>query len=183
MRGLDLADMLIVLYRSPMKTDRWYLKVLVHYVDICKVNSWLLYRQYANEVSFFKRNQMALFQFASKIAGGKPIDRPAGRPPKRKSLQDITEGKGRLVVTPTPSNCLRTDKTRHWHIFRDKKVNGDFAKKGTVCTSCIKHAFYLCFTIERIAFMNFMLLDYLTERADWPSFVHIVRVSRISLSR
>ena len=28
-----------------------------------------------------------------------------------------------------------------------------------------------------------LLLDYLTERADWPSFVHIVRVSRISLSR
>ena len=86
----------------------------------------------------------------------KPIDRPAGRPPKRKSLHDITEGKGRRVVTPTPSNCLRTDKTRHGHIFRDKKVNGDFAKKGTVCTSFIKHAFYLCFTIERIAFMNFI---------------------------
>ena len=40
--GVDLANMLVALYTSPMKTHRWYLKVLIHCVDICKVNSWLL---------------------------------------------------------------------------------------------------------------------------------------------
>ena len=38
MGGVDLADMLIALYRSPIKTHRLYLKVLIHCVDICKVN-------------------------------------------------------------------------------------------------------------------------------------------------
>ena len=46
MGGVDPADMLIALYRSPMKTNRWYLKVLIHCGDICKVNSWLLYRRF-----------------------------------------------------------------------------------------------------------------------------------------
>ena len=48
MGGLKLADMLIALYRSPIKTHQWYLKALIHCVGICKVNSWLLYCCYAN---------------------------------------------------------------------------------------------------------------------------------------
>lgn len=43
MEGVDLADMLIALCSSPMKTNQWYLKVLVYCIDTCKVNSWLLY--------------------------------------------------------------------------------------------------------------------------------------------
>ena len=118
MGGMGLTDMFIALYRSPMKTHRWYLKVLIHCEDIQKVNSWLLYRRYENQLSVPKRNQMALLTFSSKIADGllyegKPIDRPVGRPPKRKQLEDVTEGKGRHVVTPTPSNCSRTDETGH----------------------------------------------------------------------
>ena len=89
MGGVDLADMFIALCRSPMKTHRWYLKVLIHCVDIHKVNSWLLYRCYKNQLSIPKRNQMALLKFSSKITDGllyegKPVDRPVGRPPKRK---------------------------------------------------------------------------------------------------
>ena len=69
---------------------------------------------------------MDLLKFSSKIADrflyeGKPVDRLVGQPPKRKSLGDVTEGKGRRVVTPNPSNCSRTDKTRLWPEFRDKK--------------------------------------------------------------
>ena len=81
---------------------------------------------------------MALLKFSSKIADGllfegKPVDRPVGRPPKRKSLEDVTEGKGRCVVTPTPSNCSRTDETGDiGQYFGIKKVNADFAKRTFV---------------------------------------------------
>ena len=37
MGGVDLSDMLIYLYRTPIKTKSWYLKVLFHCVDIAKV--------------------------------------------------------------------------------------------------------------------------------------------------
>ena len=151
--------MLLALYRSPMKIHRWNLKVWIHCVDICKVNSWLLYRCYANQLSIPKRNQMALLKFSSKIADGllfegKPVDRPVGRPPKRKSLEDVTEGKGRCVVTPTPSNCSRTDETGHWPVFWDKKSKCRFCKKD-IRTSCMKCTVYLCFTSERNCFYDF----------------------------
>ena len=34
MGGVDLADMLISLYCTPIKTKRWYLKLIFHCVDI-----------------------------------------------------------------------------------------------------------------------------------------------------
>ena len=45
-------------------------------------------------------------------------------------LEDITERNGRRVVTPTSSNCSRTDENGHWLAFRNKKVNADFAKRA-----------------------------------------------------
>ena len=88
MGGVDLADMLISLYRTPYKTRRWYLRVVVHLLDICKVNSWLLCRRYATQLKIPVRWQMKLDEFASKIANaliyrGKPSDRPVARPKKR----------------------------------------------------------------------------------------------------
>ena len=155
--------MLNELYRSPIKTHRWYLKLLILRVDICKVNSWLLYRRYANQLSIPKRNQMGLLKFSSKIADrllyeGKPVDRPLGQPPKRKLLEDVTERKGRVVrriITPNPSNCSRTDEMGHWPVFRDKKSKCKFCKKGIIRRSRMKCTVYLCFTSERNCFYEF----------------------------
>ena len=49
MGGVDLTDMLIVFYKTSIKSKRWYLKVLFHCVDIAKVNAWLLYRRYCDQ--------------------------------------------------------------------------------------------------------------------------------------
>ena len=103
---------------------------------------------------------MGLLKFSGKIADGllyerKPVDRPTGRPPKRKSLEDVAKGKGRRVVTLTPSNCSRTDETGHWPVFRDKKSKCRFCKKGIIHTSCMKCTVYLCFTSERNCFYEF----------------------------
>ena len=67
---------------------------------------------------------MAILKFSSKIADGllyegKPVDRSVGWLPKRKALKDVTEGKRWRVVTPTPSNCSRTDETGYWPVYRD----------------------------------------------------------------
>ena len=87
MGGVDLVDMLISLYRTPYKTIRWYLRVVVRLLNICKVNSWLLYRRYATQLKIPVRRQMKLGEFANKIANaliyrGQLSDRPVGRPKK-----------------------------------------------------------------------------------------------------
>ena len=152
--------MLIALYRLPIKTHQWYSKVLIHCVDICKINLWLLHRHYANQLSIPTRNQMALLKFSSKIANGflyegKPVNRPVDWPPKRKSLEDVIEGKRRRVVTHTPSNCSKTYEKGHWSVFRDKKGKCRFCKKDIIRTSCMKCTVYLYFTSERNSFYEF----------------------------
>ena len=69
---------------------------------------------------------MALLKFSKKIADEllyevKPVDRPVRWPSKKKSLEDVTEGKEWRLVTPTPSYCSRADDTGHWQVFRDKR--------------------------------------------------------------
>lgn len=45
MGGVDLADMLIELYRTPLKSKRYYLKLFAQLLDISINNAWLLYRR------------------------------------------------------------------------------------------------------------------------------------------
>ncbi|XP_004211012.1 piggyBac transposable element-derived protein 3 [Hydra vulgaris] len=70
MGGVDLADMLISLYRTTIKTKRWYLKVFFHCLDIAKVNGWLFYRRHCDQLKVPKKSQMSLLKFTSDVASG-----------------------------------------------------------------------------------------------------------------
>ena len=61
MGEVDLADMLIALYRIPCKTKRWYQKLFWYLVDIAKKNAWLLYRWHYQQHEDGTKNQ-ALIQ-------------------------------------------------------------------------------------------------------------------------
>nr|CAI5860344.1 unnamed protein product [Callosobruchus analis] len=45
MEGVDLMDMLVSLYRTRLKSRRWYLSIFAQMVDLCMNNAWLLYRR------------------------------------------------------------------------------------------------------------------------------------------
>ena len=45
MRGVDLPDMLLALYRIDIKSRKFYHRLIFHLLDICVTNSWILYRQ------------------------------------------------------------------------------------------------------------------------------------------
>ena len=60
MGGVDLADMLIPLYRIKVKTKRWYIKVFWHLIDISKVNAWNLYRRHFAQYEKPRRQMLYL---------------------------------------------------------------------------------------------------------------------------
>lgn len=51
MDGVDLADMLVALYRTQLCGHRWYLPLFSQILDICVNNAWLLYRRGAEDKS------------------------------------------------------------------------------------------------------------------------------------
>ena len=60
--------MLIVLYRTSIKTKRWFLKVLLYCIDIAKVNAGLIYRRHRNLLKRPKKCQLSLLKFTVPIA-------------------------------------------------------------------------------------------------------------------
>ena len=118
MGGVDLADMLIPLYRTNIKSKRWYLKIIFHCIDICKVNGLLLYRRFADQTNLPKKKQNKLLKFTIDIACGLTMSnkvsstRPVGRPSK--SLEHEPPSKrGCKASVPIPISDVRYDLLNH----------------------------------------------------------------------
>ena len=158
MGGVDLADMLIALYRIEVKTMRWYVKIFWHLVDIAKVNAWLLYRRHYEQAGKPKKYEKSLLEFTTDIADAlmhaNKVPRPGpGRPTKRQSTDNARPG-GKKAAVPTPIADVRYDKIAHW-----PKPSSD-KKRCRLChsysrTTCEKCRVSLCLLTDRNCFKLF----------------------------
>lgn len=158
MGGVDLADMLISLYRTSIKTRRWYLKVLFHCLDIAKVNAWLLYRRYSEQMNVPDKHQLSLLKFTIRIAegllrGGK-VPNSVGRPRKRKAT-DTPSPTSRKQAAAVPCEDVRCDNVAHWPEFRKKKNKCRLCKTNYSRAYCKKCNLCLCLNNTRNCFYGF----------------------------
>uniref|UniRef100_A0A8C2EAB2 PiggyBac transposable element-derived protein domain-containing protein n=1 Tax=Cyprinus carpio TaxID=7962 RepID=A0A8C2EAB2_CYPCA len=65
MGGIDLSDMLVHLYKTPMKARRWYLPLFGYIIDVSIVNAWLIYKRDCN---LLKEKPMPLKKFRLSVA-------------------------------------------------------------------------------------------------------------------
>lgn len=80
MGGVDLADMLVSLYRTGRKSHRWYLAVFSKLLDIYVNNAWLLNRREFEELNNnLNVKHMPLKQFRTSIAKTLINQRKPGR--------------------------------------------------------------------------------------------------------
>lgn len=141
MGGVDLADMLIALYRTEMRAHRWYIPLFSQLLDICINNSWLVYRRQTKD-----KKPLKLKQFRYAISNGLVTTERALEKAKN----------SRKPKFMTPSNCLdsRYDQVGHMP---------SFMTKGR-CKLCVKHQtkFYcpkcnvrLCLVEDRNCFRDY----------------------------
>ena len=57
MGGVDLLDCLIALYRTKIRSKKWYHRIMYHFVDMAVVQSWLLYRRDSDAMMIAKNEQ------------------------------------------------------------------------------------------------------------------------------
>ena len=165
MGGVDLADMLIALYRIKVKTRRWYQKIFWHCIDIAKVNAWLLYRRHSNQTKVPKRKQLSLLKFTTAIAEGlisankvQPEETPGrpGRPPKRKSTDVETPVKcGKKPTVPMPDAIPRFDQIGHWPQHQSNRGCCRNCKSGYSQVICSKCKVCLCLRNGSNCFKDF----------------------------
>lgn len=137
MGGVDLADMLVALYRTEMKSHRWYMPLFSQLLDICVNNAWLVYRRETKE-----SKPMRLKEFRCAISKSLVTLQRAIK---------ITSGGQKRFLTPECQVDSRYDHVGHFAIFTTK---GRCKKciKGQTKFLCSKCNVRLCLTEDRNCF-------------------------------
>ena len=153
MSGVDLSDMIISLYRTPLKSKRWYLALFGQLLDMSIVNAWLLYRKDTRLLGNGKSKPLCVFRseiaFSLPCAGrqccrGRPLTEEA--PTAAKKIK--------RAVVPRPTTDVRYDNIDHWPLHADKG-RCRLCPKGWSRMKCSKCQVMLCWTNERNCFFDF----------------------------
>ena len=141
MGGVDLADMLLSLYRIPCKTKRWYQKIFWHLIDMAKINAWILYRRHFPQTGKPHKDQKSLLQFS--LANKVTPSSSRGRP---------TTGKKPTQVLPITD--VRFDQVAHRPSLPTNK-NICRLCSMTCRMQCSKCKIFLCLLADRDYFVDF----------------------------
>lgn len=147
MGGVDLADMLCSLYRTPLKSRRWYLRIFGQMLNLCINNAWLLYRRDMELLGQGKYMSLKEFQVdvarAMKLKKTNRLSSEAPEPP----------AKIRRIDVPRPVDDMRYDGMNHWPIHGEKG-RCRLCPKGWSRMKCSKCEVVLCFIQDRNCFVN-----------------------------
>lgn len=157
MGGVDLLDSLLALYRIPVRSKKWYHRVIWHVLDSMVVQAWLIYRREAKLLNIERKDQHALLAF--KISIAECLTKMGAAKRGRPSLE--TEGlllakKRKGPMKAVPEMAVRTDGVGHWPKFVEKKGRCKYPGcTGTPKLTCDKCDTYLCLTPAKNCFRLF----------------------------
>lgn len=140
MGGVDLADMLIALYRTEMRAHRWYMPLFSQMLDICVNNAWLVYRRETNNVKPLKLKEFRCAISRSLVTAQRAISgTPRG---------------SRKFLTPEYQSLNRFDQVGHMPSF-SSKGRCKFCISGQTKYICIKCNVRLCLVEGRNCFVSY----------------------------
>ncbi|XP_028461658.1 piggyBac transposable element-derived protein 3-like [Perca flavescens] len=118
MGGVDLADMMIALYRTPAKSHRWYMGIYWQIVDIAVNNAWLLHR---HDAAALGQKHQCLKDFRLDAARGLIYLEKQKRGRPSKGNEDNTPQKViKQPKVPRPVDDMRYDRIDHFPILSVK---------------------------------------------------------------
>lgn len=154
MGGVDLADMLIALYRTEMKTRRWYLSIFSQMIDICVNNAWLTYRRDLKKIGTkpkkLKHFRMDISEDLRKFGR---FSLPASEPQLSESKKIANPRRNRPCVDVRFDNIGHNQAGTTYGRCR-------FCKKGQTNVFCTKCQMRLCFIPnKRNCFYNYHIKE------------------------
>ncbi|XP_050046447.1 piggyBac transposable element-derived protein 3-like [Dermacentor andersoni] len=156
MGGVDKTDFLISLYRTFIRSRKWTLRVITHFMNLSVTNSWLEYRRDAEVQGL--REKMDLLEFTLSVveslakAGSPDLPRKRGRP----SSSPLQPLKRQNCTSQRPEYHVRYDQVGHWPLMAEDqqrcKLEGCKGKPKTKCEKCNVH---LCISSTKNCFKTF----------------------------
>ena len=116
--NVDLDDMLIALYHTDVEAHHLYIKVFWHFVDVVKVNAWILHKRHYKQLGLPTNKIKPLAEFISSIAstlilaGKSKPNSVRGQPTKRASTEQIRKG-GKKPTILIQIDDIRYDEVGH----------------------------------------------------------------------
>lgn len=164
MGGVDLLDQLISYYRVFIKSRKWPLRVIFHFMDFAVCASWIEYRKDCLAADVPKNRIMDLLKFRMELADcllktGNTVRTTKRGPPRSKSQNP----------SPPPRKLTNSNEVRP---YKDVRFDGvdhlpehdqnawPTRCKNTNCSGrtffqCIKCKVHLCITKDRNCFSDF----------------------------
>lgn len=164
MGGVDLLDQLISYYRVFIRSKKWPLRVIFHFVDFAICSSWLEYRKDRINAKNPKKDIKDLLNFRielsqSIIKVGNPTRQiKRGRPRLVTESEEVPIRKVPASYEKRPCKDVRLDKVDHL-AEHDSKIQPTRCKKnkcsGRTFFYCSKCKVHLCITKKKNCFAEF----------------------------
>ncbi|CAK1593102.1 unnamed protein product [Parnassius mnemosyne] len=122
MGGVDVLDQSMEYYRTFMKTRKWTLKVILHFIDLAMVNSWRLYKSDSLAKGIPKNRILDLLSFRFEVAETHICTPDRDRRDSSPLLETQAQTSGRYKPANHPSVGKRFDGYEHFPIFDDLKA-------------------------------------------------------------
>lgn len=155
MGNVDLHDMLVELYRTDIRSKRFYLRIIFHLVDMAVVNSWLLYRRHCSQLNIKKYETLLIFKLDlahALIMSGENKVKKRGKP---KNSEKILPPQKKYKTSGRPVNDVRFDCYDHWPEYKKEKQRCKNCIRAYSRTICAKCNVALCFTGSRNCFKDY----------------------------
>ncbi|XP_041920584.1 piggyBac transposable element-derived protein 2-like [Alosa sapidissima] len=157
MGGVDLLDSLIALYRTKIRSKKWYHRIVFHLLDLTVVQAWFLYRRDSDAVGIPQKMQLSLLDFKVNVAlcltqVNKGTMKRKGRPSQSLEIR-IEEKRHRGPTSPLPPSNIRLDRLDHWpEMGAPKGRCKNPGCKGIIRVVCSKCKVHLCCNGENNCF-------------------------------
>lgn len=141
MGGVDLLNQMVSYYRIFVRSKKWTLRVISHFVDFAIVNSWIEYKLDCERAHVPKKERMDLLAFRMKLAD-QFVSLPRAAKRSTRLAADYQPESNKKVQNREykPDACSRYDDIGHIpeysHIRLRCKLETCNLKSKVICTKC-----------------------------------------------
>ena len=134
MGGVDKADMFLSLYRSKMRSKKWYHRIAFHLLQLTAVNSYSLYKEIGGNGSYLD----FLVDICRSLVAAEDVDRV-----DREDLPKIEINNRSLKARDVPKS-IRYDRIDHWPLQLTKAHCKYPGCNRRTAFKCLKCSVFLC---------------------------------------
>lgn len=154
MGGVDLMNQMISYYRISIRSKKWTLRMITHFIDFAIVNSWIEYKIDCAKAEVPKRQVMDLLAFRMRLANQLVYNQTAVRGTARTTGEESQPKAARAQQKePRTDLCVRFDNHGHYPECSNErlrcKLEACNLKSTVLCEKCKVH---LCFNKNKNCF-------------------------------